>query len=218
MVISRIAERYVHWLYECASSRPDLGLLVRAAGALAVLENRPEDLVTVLHDELAVTMAAVPEKRPEIAVAIVRLRPRSPVLAKALRHPGLRPAACAALATHLDDEEVLVQYLALLRHLDAGVVKDALSGLEAFRGLRQSGPARARAVTGQLPAAVLSCTVDLLGHSDPEVVAAVLRALEGRVLPEQLIARSVGLLGHGDALIAASARLVLDDRVSRTTF
>jgi len=72
---------------------------------------------------------------------------------------------------------------------------DAPSGLEEFRGLRHSGPARARAVTSQLPAAVLSCIVDLLGHRDLAVVASVLRAMEGRVPPGVLVARVASLLG-----------------------
>ena len=155
MSVNQAAERYVHWLYRCASSRPDLTLLAQVAGAVAVLENRPEDLAAVLHDELAIAMAAVADRRPELAVAIARLQPHSPVLTMALRHPAMRPSACAALANHLDDEEALAQYLALLRDPDGAVVKDALFGLAAFRGLRQTGPARARAVTGPLPAAYL---------------------------------------------------------------
>lgn len=135
VVVDRAAKRYVLWLYRCASARPDLTLLARVAGAVAVLEDRPEDLAARLHDELAITMAAVPEKRPELALAIARLRPRSPVLINALGHSGMRPAACAALANHLDDEGVLTRYLALLRDLDRAVVRDALAGLEAFRGL-----------------------------------------------------------------------------------
>ena len=130
-----------------ASARPDLTLLAQVAGAVAVLENRPEDLAAVLHDELAIAIAAVTDRRPELAAALARLRPHSPVLAMALRHPALRPSACAALANHLDDEEALAQYLVLLRHPEGAVVKDALSGLAAFRGLRPTGPARARAVT-----------------------------------------------------------------------
>ena len=212
MSVNQAAGRYVRWLYRCVSSRPDLTLLAQVAGAVAVLENRPEDLAAVLHDELAIAMAAVADRRPELAVALTRLRPHSPVLAMALRHPALRPSVCAALASYLDDEETLARYLVLLRHPEGTVVKDALAGLAAFGGLRPTYPARARAVAAPLPVPVLSCAVDLLGHGDPAVVAAVLRALEGRVLSGDLIARVVVLLGQGDAMIATGARLVLDGR------
>ena len=165
MTVNQPAERYAHWLYRCASSRPDLTLLAQVAGAVAVLENRPEDLAAILHDELAIAMAAVADKRPELAAAIARLQPHSPVLAMALRHPAMRPPACAALASHLDDEEALAQYLVLLRDPDAAVVKDALFG--------PSGVPRAPAgrlgprPRGNRPAArgILSCVVDLLGHA-----------------------------------------------------
>ena len=213
MAVNEAADRYVRWLYRYASSRPDLSLLAGVAGAVAVLEDQPQDLVEMLHDELAIAMAAIVDRRPEFAIAMARLRPRSPVLTMALRHPAMRRPACVALANHLDNADVLAEYLALLTDPDQVVAGDALFGLEAFRGVRQPGPARARAVTRQLPDAVLSCVVDLLGGGNPALVASALLALEGRVLPSDLVARIVELLGHGDTAIAASARLVLEGRV-----
>src|SRR3984885_9247177 len=151
MAVNEAADRYVRWLYRYASSRPDLSLLAGVAGAVAVLEDRPEDLAEVLHDELAIAMAAIADRRPEFAIAMARLRPRPPVLTTGLRHSAMRRPACVALANHLDNADVLAEYLAQLTDPDPVVAGDALFGLDAFRGCRQPGPTRARSATRQLP-------------------------------------------------------------------
>src|SRR5580700_7246801 len=140
MAVNEAADRYVRWLYRYASSRPDLSLLAGVAGAVAVLEDRPEDLAEVLHDELAIAMAAIADRRPEFAIAMARLRPRSPVLTTGLRLPAMRRPACVALANHLDNADVLAEYLAQLTDPDPVVAGDALFGLEAFRGGPHPGP------------------------------------------------------------------------------
>ncbi len=101
MAVNEAADRYVRWLYRYASSRPDLSLLAGVAGAVAVLEDRPEDLAEVLHDELAIAMAAISDRRPELAIAMARLRPRSPVLTMALRHPAMRRPASRSPTTSI---------------------------------------------------------------------------------------------------------------------
>ena len=58
------AERYLWWLYRYASSRPDLTLLARVAGAVAALERPPANLAASLHDEVAIAMAALDSRRP----------------------------------------------------------------------------------------------------------------------------------------------------------
>ena len=161
MDLNTVAWRYVRWLYRQASSCPDLALLVRVAGAVAALDHPPEGLADRVHDELAITMAALDDKRPELAIAIARLQPRSQVLAIALRHPAMRQAACAAIAFHLDDQQILDSYLALLGDPDPGVVTDALSGLGASPGFRQAASIRAQALTRPLPEAILACVVGL---------------------------------------------------------
>jgi hypothetical protein len=213
VAVDRTADRYVRWLYTYASALPDLALLGTVAGAVAALEHPPADLVDTLHDELALVLAALKESRPATSIAIARLRPRSPVLALALENEHIRGAACAALAHHLEDAVVLRRYLELLTSPDPAVLTAALSGLGASGGVAQVAAARAGAVPRQLPPAIQSSVVSLLGHADPDVVASALRVLEGRDLPADLPARVAGLAGVGDAAIAAGARLVLAGQV-----
>jgi hypothetical protein len=62
------AQRYVRWLYSAASDQPNLGMLIRVAGAVAMLEDRPHGLEDDLHDELALVMAALDGQRLAAAV------------------------------------------------------------------------------------------------------------------------------------------------------
>jgi hypothetical protein len=206
------AEAYVRWLYSVASAQPDLALLVRVAGAVGVLEDRPADLESAVHDELALVLAAAPGKRQEAALAIARLRPDSPVLRAALRYPATRPAACAALACHLDDARVLGSYLELLSAADHGALMDALGGLSPLPERRPSPRARGSASRRRFPAALTVRMLELLDHADQPVVAAALQALEDWELSDDLLSRVTGLLAEGGAAVTTIAGQVLEDR------
>lgn len=93
MAVNEAADRYVRWLYRYASSRPDLSLLAGVAGAVAVLESRPEDLAEVLHDELPIAMAAMQAPRPGLMPLLPRTRhPHAPARRSPAPDPPIPPA------------------------------------------------------------------------------------------------------------------------------